>query len=308
MYSHVNRIALSLVVLAVVPYTTLKLLWLSGATIGIKDGATVAEVQNTRMVVGNVITIVLELLAVGLAVALTRPWGRRIPAWIVVSLAGGATGLLAPILLGLPLGSALQLAVRGDLRTGGMDHMSPWVFALVYGGFGLLAIAIATLTWHYTLDRWGNVLSRPPRPPARWATVAGALGLLPFGAIQLWWGLLGPGRQGPQAMDAPAQRTVLVVTGLLAIAAFFAPVLRTAVVRWPRAAWLTTWLGCTVAAMQAPTMALLANGGQQPTPAITVLAFMTIPGSCLYGLAVLRGRIADLGSAEARQTVELRTA
>lgn len=303
MRSRIQTIALALAVVAVVPYTTLKLLWLGGATVGLKNSAAVAEIHSTRMVVGNGVTVVLELLAVGLAVSLTRPWGRRVPAWIVVGLAGGATGLLAPILLGLPLGSALQLAVRGNVRTSGMDNLSPWVFALVYGGFGLLAIAITVLAWRYTLDRWGCLLSRPPRPPAGWATIAGALGVLPFGATMLWWGLLGPGASGPQAMDTPVQRTVLVVAGLLATAGFLAPLLRTVAARWPRTAWLTTWVGCTTAALQGPTQVLLANGGD-PTPAITLTALAATPASCAYGLAVLRRRAADIGVAQPRHTIE----
>jgi hypothetical protein len=62
-----------------------------------------------------------------------------------VSVGAGATELLAPILLGLPVGGVLQLAVQGDVRTGGVDHLSPWVFAVVHGGFGLMAIGIAVL-------------------------------------------------------------------------------------------------------------------------------------------------------------------
>lgn len=304
MRSRIETIALGLAVVAVVPYTTLKLLWLSGATVGLKSGAAVAEIHSPRMVVGNVVTIVLELLAVGLAVALTRPWGRRVPAWIVVGLAGGATGLLAPILLGLPLGSALQLTVRGDVHTSGMEDMSPWVFALVYGGFGLLAIAIAVLAWRYALARWGRILTSPPHPPAGWATIVGAVGLLPFSAAMFWWGVLGPGSSGPQAMDAPAQRTVLVVAGLLAAAGFIAPHLGMAAARWPRSAWLTTWVGCTTAALQGPTAVLLANGGN-PTPTITLIALVATPGSCVYGLSVLGRRTVETWPAESQQSIEL---
>ena len=107
------------------------------------------------MVVGNNVTIGLELLAVGLALALTSAWGRRVPAWLMLGFGAGATGLLAPILLGLPIGSILQLAVDGDVHTAGMDHLSPWVFATVYGGFGVMAVGILTLAWRYATTRWG---------------------------------------------------------------------------------------------------------------------------------------------------------
>jgi hypothetical protein len=115
----IESVALGLVVLAVVPYVALKLAWLSGSGVGVQDGTALAELHSTRIVVGNNVTIVLELAAVGLALALASAWGRRAPAWLVLGLGAGATGLLAPILLGLPIGSALQVAVQGDVRTGG---------------------------------------------------------------------------------------------------------------------------------------------------------------------------------------------
>jgi hypothetical protein len=257
----IESVALGLVVIAVVPYIALKLLWLGGTSIGVRDETVLAELHSTRMIVGNNITIVLELMAVGLAVALASCWGRRVPAWIVLGAGAGATGLLAPILLGLPIGSVLQLAVQGDVRTGGMDHLSPWVFALVYGGFGLLAIGIVVLAFRYAADRWDHVLRGPPNPPPVWVRVAGGLGLMPFGAAMLWWGVLGPGSTGPQAMDAVVQRATLVVTGLLAVGGFLAPLLPGISRRGPRLTWLAIWVGCTTAALQAPTQVLLANGG-----------------------------------------------
>lgn len=293
-----QTVALWLVVVAIVPYIALKLLWLGGASIGLRSSAALAELHGGRMIVGNGVTIVLELLAVGFAMVLTRPWGRRVAAWLVVGLGAGATGLLAPILLGLPLGSVLQLVLCGEVRTSGMDNMSPWVFALVYGGFGLLAIGIALLARGYALARWGQILDGPPPRPPGWATLVGALGLLPFATAMLWWGLLGAGATGPQGMDAIAQRTVLVVTGLLVAAGFAAPLLARASARRPHASWLIVWAGCTTAALQGPTEVLLANGGH-PTPAIILIALVATPASCAYGLLALRRRTTDLKGSEA---------
>ena len=288
----IESAAVGLVVVAVTPYITLKLLWLGGATIGVRDEAVLAELHSTRMVVGNNITIGLELLAVGLALALTSAWGRRVPAWMMIGLGAGATGLLAPILFGLPIGSLLQLATEGDVRTGGMDHLSPWVFATVYGGFGFMAVGISVLAWRYATIRWRAVLERSPSRPPVWLIFVGGLGLMPFGAAMIWWGMFGAGGSGPQAMDAVVQRTTLVVTGLLATAGFMAPLLRGIPIRQPRLSWLLLWLGCTTAALQAPTEVLLANGGH-PTNALVVMGLLTVPGSSLYGLLALqrdRGR------------------
>ncbi|HYH33659.1 MAG TPA: hypothetical protein VD814_00760 [Nocardioides sp.] len=287
MRSRIESVALGLVVIAVVPYLVLKVLWLAGSTIGVRDEAVLSELHSTRMVVGNNVTIVLELLAVGLAVALASGWGRRVPGWVMLGLGAGATGLLAPILLGLPIGSALQLVAEGDVHTAGMDHLSPWVFATVYGGFALLAVGILTLAWGHAATRWGHVLGRTPGRPPAWGVVVGGLGMVPFGAAMLWWGVSGPGSSGPQAMDAVVQRTTLVVTGLLVLGGFLAPLLGRMPARAPQLTWLLLWVGCTTAALQAPTQVLLANGGN-PTRAMVLMGLLTVPGSSLYGLLVLR--------------------
>ncbi|NEK56580.1 hypothetical protein GCU56_01660 [Geodermatophilus sabuli] len=287
----IQPVALGLVVAAVVPYIALKVVWLTGASIGVQDDTALAELHSTRMVVGNNLTILLELMAVGLALALSSGWGRRVPAWIMLSLGAGATGLLAPILLGLPIGSVLQLVVQGEVRTGGMEHLRPWVFAVVYGGFGLMAIGIVVLAARYAAVRWSHVLRRAPHPPPVWVGVAGGLGLVPFGAAMLWWGVSGPGSTGPQAMDAVVQRTTLVVTGLLAVAGLLAPLLPGISGRAPRLAWLAVWVGCTTAALQAPTHVLLADGGH-PSRAMLLIGVLTISGSSIYGLLLLRRHLA----------------
>ena len=302
MRMRVEPIGVGLVIVAAAPYLALKLLWLGGSTTGVREDSALAELHTTRVVVGNNITIGLELLAVGLALALTSAWGRRIPAWIMLGLGAGATGLLAPILLGLPIGSALQLAVEGDVHTAGMDHLSPWVFVLVYGGFGLMAIGILTLAWRYATTRWGHVLHEVPDLPPGWVIVVGSLGLVPFSAAMLWWGAFGPGSSGPQAMDALVQRTTLFVTGLLAVGGFLAPLLPRVLGGAPRLTWLLLWTGTTTAALQAPTQVLLANGGD-PTPAMVLLGLLTVPGSSLYGLLVLRRRSGRRGRSPDRSPV-----
>ncbi len=119
-----------------------------------------------------------------------------------------------------------------------------------------------------------------------WVRVAGGLGLLPFGTAMLWWGVFGPGSTGPQAMDAVVQRATLVVTGLLALGGFLAPLLAEISRRGPRLKWLALWVGCTTAALQAPTQVLLANGGH-PTRAMLLMGLLTVPGSLMYGLLML---------------------
>jgi hypothetical protein len=300
-----RRAALSLAFVATVPYLALKLMWLSGATIGMTSDADASEMSGTRFVTGNVITVALMVTAVAFAVAVTRSWARRVPAWLVLVLSAGATGLLAPILLGLPLGMVIQLAVEGDVQPADDTGLATWVFAVVYSGFGLLAIAMAVLMAAYVLDRWGHLMTGPPRPPTAPAVLAGAVGMLPFGAAMIAWGAFGPGTTGPQGMDLPAQRTVLVVTGALSVAAFVVPFLHERVHGWPRGAWLVAWTGASISAVQAPTQILLAEGGDV-RPVVALIALLAIPGSSVYGLATLRGhlsarsRVTDGGAPSSR--------
>ena len=290
--------ALVAAVLATVPYLVLKAMWMAGSTVGMTGHGEKVEMTSTRFVAGNVATVAMMLVAVAFMVLLTRAWAYRLPSWVVFALGAGATGLLAPILLGLPLGVGIQLAVRGEMKPAGDTGLAPWVFGVVYSGFGVLAVAMAVLVLTYVADRWGHLLVEPPRPPARPAVLVGALGLLPFGAAMVWWGVLGPGDTGPQGMDQPAQRTVLVVTGVLALLSFAVPFLQRTTRHWPRFAWLVTWTGCCVTALQGPAQILLAQDAEvQPT--VALIALLAVPGSCVYGLAVRR-RHASTTPASAR--------
>jgi hypothetical protein len=286
---HLHRAALLAAVLATLPYLVLKLLWLTGSKIGTTDRHGADELSSTRFVAGNSITVLLMVVAAVFVVLLTRSWANHVPARLVFVLAAGATGLLAPILVGLPVGLVVQAVARGEVGPAQDTGMAPWVFGVVYSGFGLLGLAMAVLVIAHVLDRWGALIAQRPRRPSWWFTAAGAAGLLPFGAAMIFWGSAGPGSSGPQGMDMPAQRTVLLVTGLLSIAAFVVPMLPVAS-RWPRLAWLTTWTGCCVAALQGPTEVLLAQGGTVE-PAVAVIAVLSTPGACIYGLGVLKQRL-----------------
>ena len=286
---HLQRAALLTAVVATVPYLVLKLMWLSGSSVGMAGREGLEEMTSTRFVAGNSITVLLMLVAAAFVVALTRPWANRIPARLVFVLAAGATGLLGPILVGLPIGMAVQPVAGGDGGPSEETSLDPWVFGVVYLGFGLLGLVLAVLMIVHVHDRWGSLISQPPHRPSWAATVAGALGLVPFGAAMSYWGLTGPGTNGPQEMDLPAQRAVLAVTGLMSVAAFIVPLLSEPARRWPRLAWLITWTGCCVAALQGPTQILLAQGGIVQ-PAVAIIALLATPGACVYGLSVLKER------------------
>ena len=274
-------------VVAVTPYVLIKIAWLAGSDFGMKPGTGVGEMGTSRFITGNIITIGMDVLAVVLGLALIQPWGRRVPAWSVFIVGGAATGLLAPILLGLPVGSLLQLAVEGGVTSGGEGNLEGWTFAIIYGGFGLMALALAVLLALYADDRWGRLLTAGVRPPRHaWVRAVAGAGMLGFAAAMLYWGVFGPGNTGPLGMDSIAQRTVLGVTGIAALGGFLAPLLLGESASRARAAALITWVGCATAALQGPAGLLLAHDGAV-TPLGVVVAAVGTPAAVLYGVTVL---------------------
>ena len=125
------RAAFFAAVVATAPYLVLKLLWLTGSRIGTTDRRAPDELSSTRFVLGNSITVLLMLVAAVFVFALTRSWASRLPAPLVFVLTAGATGLLAPIVVGLPIGLAVQAITRGETGPGEDTGMAPWVFGVV---------------------------------------------------------------------------------------------------------------------------------------------------------------------------------
>ncbi|MGW7229037.1 hypothetical protein [Streptomyces cyaneofuscatus] len=193
----VRTVARALAVAACVPYAGLKLAWLAGSRAGIPDGSPLLD-GGVVLAVGNAVTVLMVGCVVVLALLLTRPWGLRVPAWLLVVPMWAASGLLLPILTAYPL----QMAVRllggdGGQASGGAGDpfLEPWVFGVVYGGFIVQGLALGTLFALYARERWGHLwqgrLRDLPRTPAsgvlRVAAVAAALVSLAPGLAHLLW-------------------------------------------------------------------------------------------------------------------------
>lgn len=291
--SSLQHAAIVTAIVAVLPYVIFKILWLSGSSFGSTTASGGEGMLTPRFLIGNTITLAMMVTGVAFVVALTRPWARRIPAPVVFVLGAGAAGLLGPILLGLPPGILIQALIDGELRLPD-SGMHPWVFGLVYSGFCALGAAMAIVVGAYVIRRWGDLLDTPPPAPSLIMTVCGVLGVLPFSCAMAVWAIAGPGSTGPQGMEQPAQRMVLAATALLGFLSLLSPLLSRHLGRWPRAAWLVTWTGCCVVALQGPTQILLAQGGEV-APVVTGIAVLATPGASLYGIAVLRTHLRRLG-------------
>lgn len=188
----VRAVARALAIVSCVPYVGLKSAWMAGSRVGIPDGSPLLD-ADAVLVVGNAATVLLDGCVVVLALLLTRPWGLRVPAWLLVLPMWVASGLLLPIMTAYPL----QLAVRllGGDGGGGDPFLEPWVFGVVYGGFIVQGLALGTLFGLYARERWGHLwqgrLRELPRTPSssvlRVTTVAAALLALAPGLAHLLW-------------------------------------------------------------------------------------------------------------------------
>ncbi|MGW1808676.1 hypothetical protein [Streptomyces sp. NPDC002078] len=150
-----RRRSLRLVAIAAcLPYLSLKLAWIAGSHLGIPDGSPLLK-HRLPLALANGLTVLMDAAVVVLALLLTRPWGRRVPAWLLAVPMWLAMGLLAPIMVGFPL----QLVLHGGAGGHGDDKpfLADWVFGVVYGGFIVQGLALGALFTGYARERWGHL-------------------------------------------------------------------------------------------------------------------------------------------------------
>ncbi|WP_181924052.1 hypothetical protein [Streptomyces inhibens] len=180
-------------VLACAPYLTLKLLWVLGFDIGVVD---THRISRAVWVAANAFTFLLDAIAAVVAHTLTRPAGRRAPAWLLSFPLWMASGLLVPLITGVVGGSLAALVTGADNPMSRGDFLAPWVIGVVYGGFiiegGTLLGAFAV----YAHQRWGGLLRRPlgalpdtgTRALQRIFLAPAAVLLATLGTVHVLWG------------------------------------------------------------------------------------------------------------------------
>ncbi|MEV4007285.1 hypothetical protein [Actinomadura sp. NPDC049753] len=211
---------------ACVPYLTIKIAWLSGSTAGWNDPA---AAEDSALYVGNAITLGMDAAAVLVAAAFTFRWGRRIPAWLVLAPIWIAVGLLAPIVLAVPLGTLLQTFFSSEPLMGDENALQGWVYGVVYAGFTVQGIGLLTAFVLYARDRWPRTFeirtrSVPTGPTHSLQVLLARVAVVPaavFAAVQLFWAFGGTaGLHGREAADRNlAQQLADGAEGLLAVAA-----------------------------------------------------------------------------------------
>jgi hypothetical protein len=213
------------------PYIGLKTAWIAGSRVGIPDGSALLD-GGTVLRVANVATVLMDGAVILLALLLTRPWGRRVPAWLLVLPMWVASGLLLPIMTAYPAQLAVRLLGGNAGRPVGEGNsepfLDPWVFGVVYGGFIVQGFALGTLFALYAGERWGHLWqgrlrdlpAGPTAPALRVTAVAAALAALLPGITHLLW-LTGStaGLNAGRAADRTSDFYVLEAVSLLFVVA-----------------------------------------------------------------------------------------
>jgi hypothetical protein len=137
------------------PYLILKVVWTVGLPVGIADQSVV---DDSGWVAANAVMAALQLAGLLLVLALTRPWARRVPAWLLLFPVWVGTGLLFEIAVGAVLmGLLSSTSHTSSSSTGGFE---PWVFVVVYTSFAGQGAALAIAFACYVRARWGWLLGR----------------------------------------------------------------------------------------------------------------------------------------------------
>ena len=173
------------------------------------------------------------------------------------------------------------------------------VYAVVYGGFVVQAVALLIAFILYARVRWAERLRRrmlepAPGPTPRLLAGAGAAAAVLYAVANLAWAAAGESLAAPPNFDTAAQKSLLVSTGLLALAGASAVrqlVHRRSIRRRSESAlwWVPltlAWVGsASTFASGLSQYALAADAGRDPATSL-VLALGSISG-VMMGVAAL---------------------
>jgi hypothetical protein len=199
----------TLVVLATLPYLTLKALWLTGHPVGVLDPAFLA---SPGLHAANLATAGMDVVAIVLALVLASGT-RRPPAWTILVPGWVGVGFLVPIVLTTAPGLLLDGGVAA-----GPEPLAAWVKPLVYGGFTLQGVGLVGLFGRYALGRWPSVVGDGAAVP--WARTVVRLATVGVGLVAVVQGAQAVGLLLPDGASWSASAAlVAVVKAVLAVGA-----------------------------------------------------------------------------------------
>ncbi|MFI1935779.1 hypothetical protein ACH44C_01075 [Streptomyces purpureus] len=203
-----GRIAAYGAAVALTPYVLIKVSWVIGSLLGLLPVG--AGFGLAGWVVLNTVTIGMAATGIGLALALVRPWGLRIPAVPLAFCAWVGAGFLVAILPFALFSGVMEEPEKSSAGdgAGAGPAMPGWEAALVQLGFVGMGAGLAIALPAYLLRRWPHAFAgrigdaaTPSRTRAApsWATVAGAA----VGLVWCYWAAGGTaGTVRPEARDA----------------------------------------------------------------------------------------------------------
>jgi hypothetical protein len=221
------RIAVGYATIAcALPYFVLKLIWLSGGTVGVSD---LTMLHDAGMFALNTITAGMDLVAILIALAFTHRWGLRVPAWLLLPPMWVASGLLARFAFAVPITTIAAALTSRSLPRVPAGPVQPWVYALVYTEFVGLGVGLVLAFVMYARTRWRFVFQSTTRTAPTGVThdvqlpLATVAALIPMlaGALNIAWAF---GSSIGVGADVAARRTfsshvLNAIDGALMIAA-----------------------------------------------------------------------------------------
>lgn len=196
-----RRISGYFAAVAVTPYLLIKISWTCGLFLPTE------QMRDAGWRTINAATVALAAIAILLAMAFCRPWGERLPAWLVALPVWVGTGLLVPMLFLAPvLGRA---AIERDKDAGAADV---WAYEQILVMVSLVGVGIGLSLGlaGYAKARWPEALGGPieygePLGHTRQLqiTLAGlvAAGCVMFGVVKVFWATGGTLGIDPALLD-----------------------------------------------------------------------------------------------------------
>ncbi len=135
------------------PYLVLKVAWTAGLPVGITDRSVLGA---HGWAAANALMAAVELAGLLLVLALTRPWARRVPTWLLLFPVWVGTGLLFRVTIGAALAGLSSASSQAS--GGSLGGFQLWVFVLVYASFAGQGVALAIAFACYVRARWGALL------------------------------------------------------------------------------------------------------------------------------------------------------
>lgn len=188
--------------IAVTPYLLIKIAWTFGLFLPTEQMVDV----SWRGI--NAVTAVVAAVGILLAMAFCRPWGERLPAWLVALPIWLGTGLLVPMLLLAPvLGPAAMVL---DQEAGAADF---WVYEQIFVMVSLVGagICLPLALAGYAKARWPEALGGPidcgevPGHTRQLQVTFGRLvaaGCILLGTIKVFWAAGGTLGIDPSMLDS----------------------------------------------------------------------------------------------------------